>query len=107
MVLSLQWHPQLHNVLSTEQLAYKKLLFFDAAEQLVKFMIDDWPSELRFKQVVENMIGWISFNLLTLIHPFLGFMKRNFIRLFLRATDLMRFTLQGFHWLSAARREPC
>ena len=36
---------------------------------------------------------WISFDLLTLIHPFLGLAKSNFIRLFLGAADLIRFTL--------------
>jgi hypothetical protein len=40
-----------------------------------------------------NIRYWISFNLLTLIHPFLGFAKSNFIRLLFRAADLMRFTL--------------
>jgi hypothetical protein len=35
----------------------------------------------------------VSFNLLALIYPFLGFPESNFIRLFFRVADLMRFTL--------------
>jgi hypothetical protein len=42
------------------------------------------------------------FNLLMLIDPFLGFPERNLIRFLFRVSDLMRFTLQGFHWRSAS-----
>jgi hypothetical protein len=45
---------------------------------------------------------WVSFNLLMLIDPFLGFPKRNFICLFFGLPNLMRFTLQGFHRRSAS-----
>ena len=48
---------ELHKVLSPEQLANEKLLFFDAREQLLKIMIADWPSELRFRNAVGGMIG--------------------------------------------------
>ena len=47
----------LHKSLTPGQMAHEKLLFFDAGEQLRKFMIADWPSELRFRHVVGNMLG--------------------------------------------------
>jgi hypothetical protein len=37
-----------------------------------------------------------------LIDPLLGFPERDHIRLTFRIADLMRLTLEGFHWRSAA-----
>jgi len=48
------------------------------------------------------MGGGIRFTLLALIDPLLGFPKRDHIRLTFRIADLMRLTLDGLHWRSAA-----
>ena len=50
---------QLLKALSPGVRAHDKQMFFDAAEQLQKSMVDDWPSEFRFKNVIgrHDMIG--------------------------------------------------
>ena len=57
IVATAQHREALQRVLTPEQMTHDKLRFFDAEEQLSKFMVADWPSELRFKQVVEGMLG--------------------------------------------------
>lgn len=44
-------------MLTQEQIAHPKLMFVDVEEQLPKFMINDWPSELRFRRVIDGMLG--------------------------------------------------
>ena len=48
---------ELQRVLTPEQLTHDRLQFFDAEEQLAKFIVDEWPSELRFRRVIEGMLG--------------------------------------------------
>jgi hypothetical protein len=57
IVATLQHADELHKVLTKEQVAHPKLVFVDAEEQLPKFMINDWPSELRFRRVIDGMLG--------------------------------------------------
>jgi len=57
IVATAQHREALQRALPPEQVTHDKLRFFDAEEQLSKFMVADWPSELRFKQVVEGMLG--------------------------------------------------
>ena len=46
IVATAQHREELHKVLTPEQVAHDKLRFFDAREELSKFMVNDWPSEL-------------------------------------------------------------
>jgi DcmR-like sensory protein len=48
--------------LTPQEMAHDKLMFFDAGEQLWRFMVDDWPSEFQFRKVVRGMIGQASQN---------------------------------------------
>jgi hypothetical protein len=48
---------ELQKVLTPEQMAHDKLIFADAGELLAKFLVNDWPNDLRFKQVVGGMIA--------------------------------------------------
>ena len=57
IVATLQHRDELHKVLTQEQIAHPKLNFFDAEEQVSKFMIDDWPSESRFRRAMEGILG--------------------------------------------------
>ena len=57
IVATAQHREELHKALTPEQIAHDKLTFFDAGEQLSKLMVSDWPSELRFRNVVRGMIG--------------------------------------------------
>ena len=57
IVATAQHREALQQVLTPEQTTHDKLRFFDAEEQLSKFMVAEWPSELRFRQVVEGMLG--------------------------------------------------
>jgi hypothetical protein len=57
VVATAQHRDELRKALTPEQAAHDKLRFFDAGEQLSKFMVKDWPSELRFRNVVGGMIG--------------------------------------------------
>jgi hypothetical protein len=56
IVATAQHREALQQVLTPEQTTHDKLRFFDAEEQLSKFMVAEWPSELRFRQVVEGML---------------------------------------------------
>jgi hypothetical protein len=57
IVATLQHRDELRKVLTQEQIAHPKLSFFDAEEQLSTFMIDDWPSESRFRRTIEGMLA--------------------------------------------------
>jgi len=57
IVATAQHREELRKTLTPEQVTHDKLMFFDAGEQLLKFMVSDWPSALRFRQVVGSMIG--------------------------------------------------
>lgn len=57
IVATAQHREELHKVLTPVQVAHDKLRFFDAREELSKFMVNDWPSELRLRSVVRNMMG--------------------------------------------------
>ena len=57
IVATAQHREALHKTLTPEQAAHDKLRFFDAREQLSKFMVNDWPSELRLRNVVRDMMG--------------------------------------------------
>jgi hypothetical protein len=46
----------LHKVLTPSELANKHLVFFDAASLLSKIMVDDWPNQSIFMEVVGNRI---------------------------------------------------
>lgn len=48
---------ELQQVLTPAQLTHDKLRFFDAEELLAKFIVDEWPRELRFRHVIEGMLG--------------------------------------------------
>ena len=49
LVAPAQHREELHKTLTPGERAHDKLMFIDAGEQLQKFMVDDWPSEFRFK----------------------------------------------------------
>ena len=57
IVATAQHREELIKTLTPEEMTHDQLIFFDAGEQVGKFMIDDWPSELRFRKVVGGMIG--------------------------------------------------
>ena len=57
IVATAQHREALQRVLTPEQMTHDKLRFFDAEEQLSKFMVADWPSEQRFRQAVDGMLG--------------------------------------------------
>jgi hypothetical protein len=57
IVATAQHREALQRVLTPEQVTHDQLRFFDAEEQLSKFMVAEWPSELRFRQVVDGMLG--------------------------------------------------
>jgi hypothetical protein len=57
VVATAQHREKLHKALTPEQMAHDKLRFFDAEEQLWKFMVNDWPSESRFRHVMGSMTG--------------------------------------------------
>ncbi len=57
IVATAQHREELHKALTPEQVAHDKLRFFDAREQLSKIMVNDWPSELRLRNVVRDMMG--------------------------------------------------
>jgi hypothetical protein len=57
IVATAQHREALQQVLTPEQMTHDKLRFFDAEEQLSQFMDAGWPSKLRFRQVVEGMLG--------------------------------------------------
>ena len=57
IVATAQHREALQQVLTPEQMSHDKLRFFEAEEQLSQFMVAEWPSELRFRQVVEGMLG--------------------------------------------------
>lgn len=57
IVATAQHREELHKALTPEQGAHDKLRFFDAREQLSKIMVNDWPSELCFSNVVRDMMG--------------------------------------------------
>ena len=56
IVVTAQHREALHKALTPEQVAHDKLRFFDAKEQLSKLMVNDWPSELRLRSVVIDMM---------------------------------------------------
>jgi hypothetical protein len=57
IVATAQHREDLQRVLTPEQLTHDKLRFFDAEDQLSQFLVAEWPSELRFRQVVDGMLG--------------------------------------------------
>jgi hypothetical protein len=57
IVVTAHHREELQRVLTPAQLTHHKLRFFDAEEQLAKFIVVEWPSELRFRQVIEEMLG--------------------------------------------------
>lgn len=52
VVATAQHREERREALTPGERAHDKLMFIDAGEQLQKFMVDDWPSEFRFKNVV-------------------------------------------------------
>lgn len=56
IVATAQHREELYKALTPEQVAHDKLRFFDAREQLSKLMVNDWPSELRLRSVVRDMM---------------------------------------------------
>ena len=57
IVATAQHREALQQVLTPDQMAHDKLRVFEAEEQLSKFMVADWPSELRFRQMVDGVLG--------------------------------------------------
>jgi len=57
IVATAQHREELYKALTPEQVTHDKLRFFDAREQLSKLMVNDWPSELRLRSVVRDMMG--------------------------------------------------
>ncbi len=57
MMVTAQHREELLKALTPEQMAHDNLMCFDAGERLLKFMVNDWPSELRFKNVIGGMIS--------------------------------------------------
>jgi KaiC/GvpD/RAD55 family RecA-like ATPase len=57
IVATAQHREALQQVLTPEQMAHDKLRVFEAEEQLSKFMVAEWPSELRFRQMVDGVLG--------------------------------------------------
>jgi hypothetical protein len=47
---------ELCTALTPEELAHDKLKFFAAEEQLSRIIVDGWPSELQFRNVVRGII---------------------------------------------------
>ena len=48
---------ELQNVLTPEHMTHPKLIFSDAEELLSKFLVNDWPNALRFRQVIGAMVA--------------------------------------------------
>jgi len=61
-VATAQHREELRKTLTSGQMAHDKLMFLDAGEQFWKFMVNDWPSELRFRNVVGGMMGQARLN---------------------------------------------
>ena len=57
IVATAQHREALQQVLTPEQMGHDKLRVFEAEEQLSKLMVAEWPSELRFRQVVDGVLG--------------------------------------------------
>ena len=57
IVGSAQHREDFQRVLPPEQIAHDMVHFFDAEDQLSKFMVAEWPSELRFRRVVDGMLA--------------------------------------------------
>jgi hypothetical protein len=57
IVATAQHREALQQVLTPDQMAHDKLRVFEAEEQLSKFMVAEWPSELRFRQMVDGVLG--------------------------------------------------
>ena len=57
IVATAQHREALQQVLTPDQMAHDKLRVFEAEEQLSKFMVAEWPSELRFSQMVDGVLG--------------------------------------------------
>ncbi len=55
VVVTAQHCEELLKTFPPGEMAHENLLFFNAEEQLWKIMVDDWPSELRFRNVVASM----------------------------------------------------
>ena len=62
IVATAQHCEELRKALTPEQVTHDKLMFLDAGEQLWKFMVNDWSSELRFRNVVGGMMGQARLN---------------------------------------------
>ena len=59
IVATAQHRESFQRVLPPEEVTHDKLQFFDAEEQLSKFMDAEWPSEPQFRQVVDGMLGQV------------------------------------------------
>ena len=57
VVVTAQHCEELLKTVSQGEMAHDNLMFFNAEEQLWKIMVDEWPSELRFRNVIASMIG--------------------------------------------------
>jgi MEDS: MEthanogen/methylotroph, DcmR Sensory domain len=57
IVVTAQHREALLKTISPEEMGQDNLMFFNAEEQLWKIMVNDWPSELRLRNVVASMIG--------------------------------------------------
>ena len=62
IVVTAQHREALLKTVSPEQMGHDNLMFFNADEQLCKIMVNDWPSELRLRNVVVSMIGQANQN---------------------------------------------
>jgi hypothetical protein len=57
IVATAQHREALQQVLTPDQMAHDKLRVFEEEEQLSKLMVAEWPSELRFRQMVDGVLG--------------------------------------------------
>lgn len=57
IVATAQHREDLQQVLTSESLAHPKLIFADAGELLSKFLVNDWPNPVRFKEVIGGMVA--------------------------------------------------
>jgi|SRR6185436_7816968 len=57
IIATAQHREELRKGLTTQEITHDKLWFLDAREQLSTFMLDGWPNEQLFKNVMGSLIG--------------------------------------------------
>lgn len=57
IVATAQHREELRKGLTPQEITHDKLWFLDASEQLSTFMVDGWPNEQLFKNVIGGLIG--------------------------------------------------